>query len=325
MAVFLAGTVNPNGLEACAGIGAWASVTVLAHDARARLDPRVVARAAIAMIVLVLSRSLSSLCLVLIVASGLLLSTRAGLRRLAASPLVRRWAAGVTAATAIAFASLVVVRPLRHLVRHGPDPGSVSTFTIVKRSFGGSNELYRQMIGVFGWLDTSSPAATYLLWTMGLGALVGLCLVVASRRHVAVVLGLIGLTIAVPVAIDSSQTRQIGLGWQGRWTLPFAVGVPIVAALAIAWSKRAGLLERTRLSAVMATLFVAAQFSAFAQHLRRNTVGAGGSLNFWLHPRWAPPLPAWLLLAGCLAVLIALAAWIWRPDGRLSCADHEDA
>jgi hypothetical protein len=158
---------------------------------------------------------------------------------------------------------------------------------------------------------------TYLLWTVGLGLLVILCIAIGARRIVALLIVLVALTVAIPVAIDSSQARELGIGWQGRWTLPLAVGVPIVAGLSIASSQRRAVLDRSRLPAVLAAMFVIAQFLAYFQALRRNAVGAAGRLTSWFDAEWSPPLPVWLLLTGSLAALVVLAAWIWRPDRRV--------
>src|SRR5207253_3606760 len=130
-------------------------------------------------------------------------------------------------------------------------------------------ELCRQMVGKFGWLDTSSPTLTYMFWTAAIGLVVLLALGFASRRDAGLVAALVALTIAVPVAIDSSQARRVGLGWQGRWTLPFAVGVPIIAAFALVWSHGADAMARSRFAWIVAVGFVAAQLFAFDQALRR--------------------------------------------------------
>jgi hypothetical protein len=83
--------------------------------------------------------------------------------------------------------------------------------------------------------------------------------------------------------------------------------------LAVSWSDGRHFLARSRLSLVFAACFVVGQFLAFAQALRRYTVGASGALDFWLHPDWSPPLPGWLLLSAILAVLVMLSVVIWRP------------
>jgi hypothetical protein len=311
---FFSGTVNPNGVEVCAAIGAWASGAVLAHDAATRVDGRLVRRAGIAMVVLVLARGLSLLWLGIIGLTCLALATRAGLRALLASSGVRRWGVAVIAASLFAAAWLLLAGPLDHLARHGPDPGDASAWTLWRDSFGATYDHYRMMIGAVGWIDTYGPNLTMILWTIGLGVLVVLGLALAARRVAALIGALVVVTVVVPVAIDVSHARELGLGWQGRWTLPLAVGVPIVAALGVAWSDRRPLLDRSRLPVVLAVCFVVAHFFMYAQALRRYTVGASGALDFWLHPEWDPPLPGWILLGGTLAVLVMLAVRIWRPD-----------
>src|SRR4051812_29729562 len=225
---FFSGTVNPNGVEVCAAIGAWASGAVLAHDASTRVDGRLVRRAGIAMMVLVLARGLSLLWLGLVALACVALASGAGLRALLASSTVRRWAAAVVAASLVAVAWLLFAGPLDHLARHGPDPGDASTWTLWRQSFGTSYLQYRMMVGAVGWIDTYSPNLTVILWTIGLGVLLALGLALAARRVAALIGALVVLTVVVPVAVDVSHARALGLGWQGRWTLPLAVGVPIV-------------------------------------------------------------------------------------------------
>ncbi len=313
MTAFLSGTVNPNGLEICAAIGAWASGAVLAHNASTRVDGLLVRRTAIAMAVLVLMRGLSPLWLGIIAVTCLALASRAGLRNLAASASVRRWGVLVIGASLFTVAWVVIVRPLDNLYRHGPDPGPVGVATLVP-------PVVRHLVRPVpnddreGRMARHVSAGSHLrVVDLVLGALVVMAIAFASRRHAAIVVVLAGLSIVVPVLIDVSQARKIGLGWQGRWTLPLAVGVPIVAALALAWSSRRKVLERPWVPVVLAACFVVAQFAAFAQTLRRYTVGAHGPLDFWLHPSWSPPVPTWLLLGTALVVLVVLATLIWRP------------
>ncbi|HEV2309493.1 MAG TPA: DUF2142 domain-containing protein [Acidimicrobiia bacterium] len=318
-ALFFGGVVSPNGFEICAGIAAWVSVAVLAHDADDHVDVKVLRRAGIAMIALVLARGLSPLWLALLLLTAVALTTSRGRRRLVASGAVRRWAAAVAGATVLAVVYILVEHPLTQLTGHGPLPlPSESVLAIARTSLGSMMQQYQQMIGVFGWLDTGSPSLTYLLWTAGLVLIVGGCLALVARRYAAVVVGLVALSVVVPVALDTSQARRVGIGWEGRWTLAFAVGVPIVAALSVAWDHRRALLNASRLPLILATIFVVAQFLAFGQYLRRVTVGAAGSLTFWLHPHWSPPLPAWLLLGGALVLLVALAAWLFQPGEWLT-------
>jgi len=313
-AMFLWSTVNPNGLEIAAAIAAWASGGVLVVTAaNGRVDPALVRRTGIAMIALVLARGLSPFWLALIVLVTLAGCSKATARVLIQSRAVRTWAIGVAGASVLAAAWILLANPLDHLYRHGPDPGDASTWSLIRQSFGTLDAQYRMMISVVGWVDTYPPAATYVLWTAGLGALVVLAVALAHRRGALLVVALVVLTIVVPIVVDVSQARSIGLGWQGRWTLPLAVGIPITAGLATATSRTGPMLERSRLPLALGACFAVAQFLAFAQALRRYTVGAHGPLDFWLHPRWTPPLPAWMLLGAEAVVIAALAALIWWP------------
>jgi hypothetical protein len=57
--------------------------------------------------------------------------------------------------------------------------------------------------------------------------------------------------------------------------------------------------------------FVAAQGLAFAEALRRYTVGINGPVFFfWSSTPWSPPLPSWLLVFGYLGLMVGLAVWV---------------
>ena len=60
---------------------------------------------------------------------------------------------------------------------------------------------------------------------------------------------------------------------------------------------------RGRLAGILAATFGIGQVLAFAQSLRRNSVGYNGPIFFFLHPVWKPPVPALLILVA-FAVLI---------------------
>jgi hypothetical protein len=62
-----------------------------------------------------------------------------------------------------------------------------------------------------------------------------------------------------------------------------------------------------------------AQIIAFAQNLRRYTVGHYGDLQFWSHAKWSPPLPP---IVVTVAFIIGVAAFMWW---LLRIAPGEDA
>jgi hypothetical protein len=153
------------------------------------------------------------------------------------------------------------------------------------------------------------------------GFLVLVALAWARRRQVAALLVIIAATVVVPVALETAVYGDAGgPAWQGRYGLPLAVGVPIVAAMAIASSERGRQLAEPRLFIGAGVMLVAAHILAFAQNLRRYTVGADGEIQYWRHPEWSPPLLSPLIITIAYALLIsAFVAWFLfsaspRPD-----------
>ena len=169
---------------------------------------------------------------------------------------------------------------------------------------------YKQMIGVFGWLDTPAPAVTYVLWTAGVGFLVLVALAWATRRRVAALFVILAATIVVPLTLESAVYGDAGgPAWQGRYGLPLAVGIPIVAAMAVATSERGRQLAGRRFFVGAGVMLVVAHVLAFAQNLRRYTVGYDGEIQFWKHPFWSPPLSPLLVTLAYALTVTAFVAW----------------
>jgi len=89
------------------------------------------------------------------------------------------------------------------------------------------------------------------------------------------------------------------------------------------------------LGAIFGITFVVAQFGAFAQNLRRYTVGHNGTLLIWRDPAWSPSVSPLLLLVVYAVLLVALALWLWvgavtgpsdtpvpDRDTRVGASDH---
>ena len=140
----------------------------------------------------------------------------------------------------------------------------------------------REMIGNFGWLDTPAPTYTIFVWLMGLGFVVVGGLLVAARRDLAVLVGLLIAAVVVPVLLEARSVSEKGLIWQGRYTLPLAVGVPILAAFAATRAAdEDGAAIRVRSIVPLIVLIVTAHWAAFAWAERRSvTVGLRGPVNY---------------------------------------------
>ena len=142
---------------------------------------------------------------------------------------------------------------------------------------------------MFGWLDTRAPGRHLPgLAARARGRSLALALALASARFVwALARGDRGDRRA-PGLVEAAGAHEAGFIWQGRYSLPLAVGVPIIAGVGVGSSETAARLGR-RLALVLVASLAVAQILAFAQAIRRYAVGAHGPLWFFGHEQWSPP------------------------------------
>ena len=244
MVLFLAGVVNPNSLEVAAAVATWVGALVLLRPGSANVDRAVLWLTAGAAVVLVATRLLSPLWLVVIlVAAGL----TGGRDRVQVVLRDRhgRLAAGVVALAVVVQVGWIVGSGLATVTDPAfalDEPISDTARTV----FGRELWWLEQMIGNFGWLDTPAPALTILVWIVLLGGFTLLGALVAPRRVALVLAGLVTLVVALPVLFELRSAAESGLVWQGRYLLPVAVGLPIVAGFTLARSRYAWLLSARR-------------------------------------------------------------------------------
>jgi hypothetical protein len=309
MVLFVSSAVTPSVSEIAAALALWVCALVLVSQTNDRVDKRLVTAVGISASVLALSRQLSPLWLVLIALSMFLFAAPGSIRRLARSSWARLWGVVVAACALAQVGWVLVVKPLDATLL-GREQVDAPTSEILRASFGATFSRYREMIGLFGWLDTPSPALTYLLWTVALAVLFIIAVLVATRRHVLLLLGLVVATILVPVALEIPAYRDVGaVFWQGRYTLPIAVGIPILAAMSIASTERGRQLVGTRFLCTIGVIVAVGSTLAFAQHLRRYTVGYNGDVWYWMRPEWSPPVsPLFITIAYAITIL-AFVGW----------------
>lgn len=309
MTLFLCGTVNPSGLETAAAIGLWVGGLALLEP-RAEVDVRLVVRVTFAAIVLVLVRPLSPFWLACVTVVLLASAPWQVVRGLARRRAIQLGGALTAAASAAAVAWIVLVRALVVLPSSGAErPRTVLRAAQVALSM--SDERFRQMIGNFGWLDDPVQYATIFVWLLGLGALLLPALVARARRRAFALAFLIVMVVLLPVLIEASQAQRIGYDWAGRYTLPLAVGVPLVAARAMVAEPDDG--QHRRLDVAVVLLTGAGQLWAFVNALARYTVGTGHGLGL-RHPQWTPPLPPAALCTIYAVGLVALANVLLRAQ-----------
>jgi hypothetical protein len=314
MVFFLAAVVNPSGLEISSAIAAWTAGVVLVTERLAAPPRGLLWVFALSACTFALVRNISPLW---VVCMGVFLVGAAPPQSLRAALHDRRIIAALLAVVVAGLGALAWIVPehalLQYVGTHAGLPKSVSTGTILENAFRHNAYYLPDMVGVFGWFDTYSPLASYVIW----GALIGALVVAAVRfggRRAALLLGaLIVLVLLIPVLIVSAHAREYGYNWSGRDTLPLAVGLPLLAAAFVGTRRPASEIARLTRSSVrvVAPLVALAQFLAFYEALRRYAVGTHGAIfGFITHPSWHPAIgivPALLLE---LLAVIALAAMV---------------
>ncbi len=311
MVLFLSGTVNPSGLEIAAAIALWAGLAVLLREAAKQVDSRLVTRVGVAATVLVLVRSISPFWALGIALVLCLVASRAALRNLLEARVARIWAA-VVAAAALAQAVWVLVVGTLDATAFSTSKVSDSTSQIARNVVGKEFRLLREMIGFFGWLDTPAPALTRVLWLFALSGAVVLAVAFGRSAYARAIFAALALTVVVPAITEGLAARDAGYYWQGRYTLPIAVGVPILAGLALS-ERRLEIPHTGRWVVVAGTSIGVAHVAAFGQALRRYTVGYDGTVLFFTQARWHAPLPALLLLIVFALGIVSLLAWLVGP------------
>jgi hypothetical protein len=323
VALFFGASVNPSGVEIAAAIALWVSGAVLVSEARSsgngHLDARLVARVGIAAGVLVLTRQLGPLWLGLTVVILAALAGMQGLRAVRRSRALWVWTGAVGACLVAQLGWIVWVGAL--------DPhnflGTAShedAITLARTSIGESSSYLREMIGVFGWRDVPAPSLTLLIWIAALAGLSTLAVAFGRRREVVALLVTGVVTAVLPVALYVQQSGYAA--WQGRYAMPLAVGVPVLAGLALR-----GTAVRNVRGAAVALVGAALGIGhvlAFAQNLRRYTVGAGGTVWFWTQEAWSPPLPSLLLVVAFVVAIAVWVTWLLAPSPERRRADRHE-
>lgn len=322
MVFHLAGSVNPNGPEIAAAIGLWASGAVLAREVTTTglVDRRLVVRIVLAASVLSLARPLSPLFAGAIIAALLALMPWTAIRTLLRSRAAQVGAVTVGAVMALQLAWVAIIRPNYFGKPLGPD---VSDGDMVGFVVGKAPGLYRQMIGVFGAPDVNAPEPAIILWTLVLGGVAFAALALGRKRWVAIA-GLVTVaTVVIPMAGDLLQARTLSYPWQGRYTIPIAVGVPLLLGLAVSVGEHPRLLRRPLLMGSIGVAIGLAQLMSFLAVLRRYTVGTDETPFFWFGSGWTPPLPSIVLTLSALVGLTGWVLWLLAPSPHVERTDPE--
>jgi len=290
-ALFFAGLVNPTGLETSVAICLWTSGLILVRERPTDAPSGLVAIVAVSAGVESLTRPLSPFWVALTVLAILAVADWRGLSSLARSRAA--WIGGAFAAVcgALATAWILVEHSLNVLAPGAPVPASVGEGRLLVLAFLRTPTYFTEMVSRFGWLVAPSPSVTYIAWAGLLGAVLLLALASGTVRRSIVLVVLVAAVVVIPMLISIGQAHRLGITWQGKDTLPLAVGVPLVAASTMANSALSDVpIFRARFVGVVAATAGVATIVALFGDLRRNAVGDNGANFSFLHAAWQPPL-----------------------------------
>ena len=329
MVFFLAGSVNPNALEITASIAVWATLLTILRWGDRHEGP--VPRSLIVQLVVVgsvmaLTRTLSPAFLGLVALLAAVSVPVASIRRVLRDRPVVVGGAVLIGVAAVAMLAVVLSGALSSTPGRIGVAGRNPTLVIL----GETDGYVAEMIGVFGWLDTRAPSFTLFAWPAVVSGLLVLALVLGSRRSAVGLLAVLGTTVLLPVVVQYPNAVEQGLPWQGRYTLPIAVGLPILSVVVLGLDRRFARLLAPRVGVGSAVVTGVASVVAFGWALRRYATGATGSLRI-TEAAWQPPGGSVLLLALMTVfatAAVALTVLTGERDGtprRDAAADPEPA
>lgn len=308
--MYLASYTNPNGLGITACACFWVCGIIFVREYPTDPPPGLIAMAALSGATTCLVRQLSPFWMMLVLI--VLVIMYPGMRRLksVANRLGMRLAGLASFAAALATTVWVVYEHSLDLVLGLPTPSPrVSTWRILEKLVALNSTYAHMMVGSLGWKPVNVPLATFAVWSVAACLLVVGGIWLGNRRDCAGLIITGVLTFIVPIALTWSQVHRAGYSWGGRYTLPLAVGIPLLASEAIGIGI-AGRNRRWLLGAmpIAAALLSGASVLAMVGELRRYAVGAQGAVEF-LGRGWIPPFGdvVVLLLSAGSAVAVTIA------------------
>lgn len=300
-ALFLAGVTNPSGPQIAAAIALWAALVVLARDDADRRRPMWTAACAGAAVVLLRPDGVVVLAIVLALAAVYIGYGRVramAINREAVGPLA------LVAGAAVGYGAWVLAVGPPRLIGYPARPGSKAT--IVRTILVREGIRFKEMVGLFGWNDTSAPRLTIVVWTAVTALLIVVAVRWSGRRIAYATIATVVAVLALELVLEVPRVHAVGYLWTGRYSLPIATGIPLMSA--------SSLTRRLSPRWVIAMLIAlgAGQVAAFWWTLHRYTVGELAPL--FARPKWQPPGGSVLLIAlygGAVGVFLVMLA---RPS-----------
>ncbi len=320
MTQFLAGSVNASGFEIATAIALWAHVLAVARRAEVGVSaiPRnLLVGLFVSGSAMALTRPLSGPFAGLIVILALL---SVGWPTLVAMARDRRVQVTIVALAGVCVMAVALVYTVGvgssvaggKIVGGSPFPPGTDHWTFV---LGATPGYIQEMIGQFGWLDVPPSNLTLYVWLGVIFALMaGSVMFAKLRQNLALALTVVA-SILIPVFLQAPLKGSASLIWQGRYMLPVAAGIPLLALINL--DRGAGLVPGLvrRLSLVVAATVGVLSAHALYWNLHRYTVGRSSRTLDILLGKWQPPggSALWVIVMVLVAAL-GVAVVAASPD-----------
>ncbi len=302
VAVYSTAIVAPNGVEIAAAMATWcALIGVVSRDVSPASRRRLLWAASGAAVVLVTVRSLGPFWLAAIVASVALLAPwkDSGWRR---QLHPRRVWAPVVAVVAAGVGSAAWIITQRSLVIGIEE--SDAEATTAESLVAALEKVILWVLQAEAAFPTRSERAPVVVYASGLlllAALLGYAALRGSRRETVVAWSVAVVSLAIPVAITTATFNDYGLAWQGRYGLPLAMGLPLLACLALDRARRGTTPVGLRLVVPAAAMWGVAHGVGVLNVLHGESRDSPlAETSAW----WSPPL-----VAVGLIIVLACASW----------------
>lgn len=297
LAMFLAATVNPSGLEICGAVCGWTGAILLARQPSHPAMRWWAVCAAVGLSCMTLSRPASFLWLAPVAVVLAILIDRDRFRILVRRRAVQFGAAVVALSVVSALGWTVLAGSSN--VQNSNGGGSLwDGFVFALQD---SSGWWAQQVGTLGWLDTPAPLSVLVTTVTAVVVLVLLALALLRGRDRLAQLVSLAFSIIVPLAAATAVFPGAGRVWQGRYSLPVTIGSVILAGILLDDCRRARGIPWLSVGRWLAGLWGYAGIGMVFFNMQRYSVGTQTENYLYLFQStpWSPPIGTviWVLVA----------------------------
>jgi hypothetical protein len=165
-----------------------------------------------------------------------------------------------------------------------------------------------QMFGSFNPRGTLVPVAVEPFFWTALGLLVLWAALRAEWRVRIAMLLIVAATLLVGLVLVAASVHTNGIVWSGRYALPLAVGLPVLAGVTVDGTAEAW---RPALAAALVAVALGCQVAGIYSLLRRFSVGTRGAIDIlFTHVDWEPPPGVTAVAMAALGLSVLTGAWV---------------